>query len=61
MGDWTNSEISRWTLFKWKSWFKNIAEEAEKGLSLDDEGKVEILKQINKFATEYAKEIANYR
>lgn len=61
MGDWTNGSISRWTQCIWESWFEKIAKEAEKGLSLDDNGKVETLKQIKNLATKYAKEIANYR
>lgn len=60
MADWTNGSISIWTKCVWESHFENIAEKAEKGLSLDDEGKTKILKQIHRLANEYAKEIANY-
>lgn len=61
MGDWTNGSISRWTQCVWESYFEKIAKEAKKGLSLDDEGKVETLKRINSLATKYAKEIEDYR
>ena len=61
MGDWTNGSISRWTQCVWKSWFEEIAKQAEKGLSLDDDGKVKTLKRIKKLATKYAKEIEEYR
>ncbi len=61
MTDWTNGSISRWTQCVWESWFENIAKEAEKGLSLDDDGKTETLKQIAKLATGYAKKIEDYR
>lgn len=61
MGDWTNTELSRWTQCVWESWFENIAEKAEKALLLDDKGKVKALKQINKLAAHYAEEIDKYR
>lgn len=61
MGKWNNREISDWTQCVWESWFENIAKEAEQGLSLDDDGKVETLKRINKLATHYAKKIEKYR
>lgn len=54
-------EFSRWTQCVWESWLKNIAEIAEKGLSLNNDGKAETLKQIAEQATRYAKEIEDYR
>lgn len=61
MGDWTNTEISGWTLCVWKSWFEKIAEDAEKGEMLDNEGKNSLLKEIKEYAEKCMKEIANYR
>lgn len=54
-------ELSRWTQCVWESWFETIAKEAERGLSLDDDGKAEALKQIVNRATRYAKVIGDYR
>lgn len=56
-----NLEISRWTLLVWKSRFEKIAEDAEKGERLDNEGKNSLLKEIKEYAEKCAKEINNYR
>lgn len=61
MGDWTNREISKWTLCVWSGRFEKIAEDAKKGEELDNEGKASLLKEISEFAEMCAKEVINYR
>lgn len=61
MGDWTNREISKWTLCVWESWFERLSELAEEGKSLDEEGKIKKFDEIILYAKKCAKEVINYR